>query len=326
MNERGCVRSVAGLVVMGAGLGGCALGAHVVHARETARVRGEGLEVQYRADIDRFTFIGPEDGPNLVFTQKTDQAPAKDEAYTFYGGGYTWIAPQNGPLGWRDAEGKERAWPPDPAMDIGPGKVERVDAMSMRIESPVGRTGLREVKAFGITGERTGTLAYALENTTNAMVTAGPWVNTAVAPGSVVAVRATASTEMWGWNDESIARLRTVMREVPGTGWSIVEPDKGTWDGGIKVYMEAPAEIAIWRDGWWLHRRQLSVDDGRLRAAGEGPVALYIQPAKGADVAIVEAELYGRLADIPPYGRNLGEERWTVIQSATADVTVLPRR
>jgi len=313
--------------IVGVVCGACASsGSRTVASRDTVRLSGDGMTVEYRADIDRFTVIAPDGGPNMVFTQLLDQPPARDESYTFYGGCYTWIAPQNGTLGWRDAAGKERGWPPDPAMDTGPGLVERVDATSVRIESPVGRTGLREVKAFGITGKRSGTLAFALENTTNAMVTAGPWVNTAVAPGSVIAVRMNASTPVWGWNEESVSRFRSVTHEVPNTGWSIVEPDKAAWDGGIKVYLDAAAEIAIWRDGWWLVRKQTSTDDGRLRAAGEGPVALYIQPAKGADVAIVEAELYGRIADIPPYGRNSGEERWTLIPSATADVGVLPKR
>ncbi len=303
-------------------VGGCATGAAPIDA---VRVQGERIAVEFQPSIDRFTYIGPVDtaGPNLVFVQKQRQAPAADESYTFYGGCYTWIAPQNGPLGWRDAQGKERGWPPDPAMDTGPVRIERMGTTGLRMESPVNRMGLREVKEFRVKGPATGMLGFTVENTTAGLVTAGAWVNTAVAPGSVIAVRMTSATDVWGWNAESIARFRSVTRFIEGTGWALVEPDKADWDGGGKVYLDTTAEIAIWRDGWWLVRTQTTTDDGRLRAAGEGPVALYIQPATGSDPAIVEAELYGRLADIPPYGRNESAERWTVVKSATADVGAL---
>lgn len=294
---------------------------------DAQRVQGDAIAVEFRPSIDRFTYIGPVDknGPNLVFVQHQHQKPAANEAYTFYGGCYTWIAPQAGPLGWRDATGAERAWPPDPAMDVGPATVERIGAEGFRITTPIGRTGLREIKELRIEGPSAAVLEFTVQNTTTGLVTAGPWVNTAVVPGSVIAVRMTPATDVWGWNEESIARFRSVMRFIDGTGWAIVEPDSAEWEGGIKVYLDAAPEIAIWREGYWLHRVQTARDDGRLRRVGEGPVALYIQPAQGAEVAIVEAELYGRIADIPPMGSHAGTERWTVIPSATPDVSALPR-
>ena len=316
-----------GAAAWSVGLGSCASDST---RWDAVRVQGEELAVEFRPSIDRFTYIGPVDkaGPNLLFVQKQHDAPAPDESYTFFGGCYTWIAPQNavgGRLGWRDAQGAARGWPPDPAMDIGPTRVERISNHELRMESPVNRMGLREIKEFRIDGAATGSLDFRIQNTTDGIVTAGPWVNTAVAPGSVIAVRMTPQTPVWGWNDESVSRFRSLAAPVERSGWTIIEPDKADWDGGIKVYLDTPAEIAIWRDGYWLHRRQLNADDGRLRALGEGPVAVYIQPARGADVAIVEAELYGAIADIAPLADHTGTERWTLIPSATPDVWALPR-
>jgi hypothetical protein len=324
-------RKSAVVAVAAAGLmaGACASGDR---GDRVWRLMGEGIEVEYHAGIDRFTYIGPAGGPNMVFTQKVDQAPAPDESYTFYGGCYTWVAPQSGTLGWRDASGAERPWPPDPAMDIGPTRVERTATGGVRIESPVNRAGLREIKEYRPEGDRTGTLEFTLENTTPGIVTGGPWVNTAVPPGGLIAVRMDDATDIWGWNEESIARFRSVARKVDGSGWALIDPADATWEGGIKVYLDGgsggggAAEIAIWREGWWLHRRQLAQDDGRLRRVGEGPVAVYIQPSSTpGEPAIVEAELYGRIADIAPYGTHAGIERWTLVPSATPDVWALPR-
>lgn len=316
---RGCA-AAAGVVtaIVGMVVGGCATEVRTepVTRPDAVLLVRDGLAVEYVKALDRYTFFGPQDGPNLLYVEGLDRAPAPDEAYTFYGGCYTWVGPQKK---WVGPEGGVRDWPPDPAMDVGPGVVIGRGVDWFETRTPTSRLGLREVKRFEIAGRDRAGLSYTLENEGMGSVECAPWVNTAVGQGSVVAVRwAPGVTNVWGWNDEAVSRFRSVLEPKEGTGWAVVDLDKAVWEGGGKVWLDSAPEIAIWTDGYWLVRRVVgAVDAARLRAIGEGPVAMYIQP-KGE--WIVEAELYGPAVELGPGRSVTTTEEWRVVKGGRGDV------
>jgi len=298
-------------------------------------VEHDGVVCRFDPSIDRFTHFGPTEGPNLLHVTGLDRTPSPTGDYTFFGGAYTWIAPQNGAKGWVDGAGAPKGWPPDPLMDIGPARIVSRTESSFNLVGPRTLSGLREEKSFRTTGPGQAEFTYTLHNTTNAPVTAGPWINTAVAPGdgSVLAFRVSIAGgspayERWGaMGDDAEKRFDAALGMVSAHGWAALPLDSARWADGIKVYLDAgnaPAEIAVWRGGWWLHRRLLSGDAAthkRLRELGEGPVATYINPGLG----IIEAELVAPIVDIPANGSTTAVERWMLIHSPTPDPGVLPR-
>lgn len=299
------------------------------------------VRVEFDAARDRFTFFGPSyspvghaEPPNMLHLVGLERTPPANGDYTFFGGAYSWFAPQNGERGWKDANGKTSPWPPDPLMDVGPAVLSASSARAFSVMGPVQRSGLREEKSLTITGPWTAELTYTLHNTTGKAVLAGPWLNAAVAPiGSVLAFRVgtdgnSRTFERWGgMGENAAARFGEALSPASASGWATLPLSSAKWDDGIKVYLdsgESFAEIAVWRDGWWFHRRLLSGDGAtnrRLRELGEGPVACYINPGLG----IIEAELVAPIVDIPAKGKTTATERWTLIESATADVGALPR-
>lgn len=299
-------------------------------------VANANLRAEFVPAIDRYTFFGPASAgaPNMLHVTGLDRTPPANGDYTFFGGAYSWFAPQNGERGWKDAAGKASPWPPDPLMDIGPAVLTARSARAFSVVGPVQRSGLREEKSLTITGPWTAELTYTLHNTTGGPVLAGPWLNTAVAPvGSVVAFRVgtegnSRTFERWGGMGERAAeRFASALTPPTPAGWSTLPLSAANWDDGIKVYLdsgESFAEIAVWRDGWWFHRRLLSgnaATSKRLRELGEGPVATYINPSLG----IIEAELVAPIENIPAGGKATATERWTLIPSATPDASLLPR-
>jgi hypothetical protein len=313
------------LVLVGLVAGGCSIWAPTEpQTHELAeRYERDGFAVEYLAGIDRFTFIGAteEDAPNMVRKRRVREAPAADGSYTFYGGVYTWVAPQGGELGWEDADGNKLEWPPDPAMDTGPTVRTARTSYGHTTTGRVHRSGLREVKTFEIQKNRKAELSYTLENTTDEMITAGAWVNMAVHDDSVIALRMDEGTGVYGWDERSVGLLEGVLGPETGSGWRTVRIADCSWSGGMKVYIAGSYEIAIWRDGWWLYRKNEGAYDERLRDYGEGPVAVYLQP----DERIYEAELYGPLVDIPAQGGATSKETWRLIESDGAVVKRLPK-
>ena len=275
--------------------------------------------------IDRVTSFRNDDGPEMLFTRELDALPLADEAYTFYGGAYSWTAPQGGNTGWVDGAGTSRAWPPDPSMDIGPATVVSESAESLVTETPVSRLGLIERKSFDLTEEGL-VLTYALENTGNKTRAAGTWINTAVHSDAKIAVRLVgpdALSHLRGWDQQSIDRFVSITTRLDN-GWAILDLSKAQWEGGIKVYVprmvgELPT-IAVWRDGQWFQRTQRVTEHatetlGRLQAVGEGAIATYIQPGATPDEWVVEAELYGPVVDIPAGASHEASESWRLIES-----------
>jgi len=298
-------------------------------------VEHDGVVCRFQPSIDRFTHFGPSNGPNLLHTVGLDRTPSPTGDYTFFGGAYTWIAPQNGAKGWVDRAGALRGWPPDLSMDIGPARLVSRTESSFNLIGPRTLRGLREEKSFRTTGPGQAEVTYTLHNTTGAPVTAGPWINTAVAPGdgSVLAFRVALAGgrpayERWGgMGDNAVKQFDAALGLVSAHGWAALPLASARWADGIKVYLDAgdaPAEVAVWRDGWWLHRRLLSGDAAthkRLLGFGEGPVATYINPGLG----IIEAELVAPIVEIPANGSTTAVERWMLIHSPTPDPGVLPR-
>lgn len=289
----------------------------VSHPRAQRFERGE-IAVEWISRIDRYTYFGPVEGPNMLFTTSLGYRP-KEVDYTFYGGCYTWVAPQGGPEGWINEFGEPLEWPPDPAMDTGPAQMTGRTRHSFTTTTPVSRKGLQEVKTLTLRW-RKAWLDFELRNRSDERVTAACWVNTAVAPDSYIALRAPEWVELYGWSEESVEQLRTIMDPPNAEGWRLIRVPDAAWEGGIKVYTNGPGEIAVWRQGWWMHRRQMKDDAGRLRDHGEGPVAVYLQP----DSFIFEAELYGPIVEIAPGGSHSTREEWKLVASPEPDVDALP--
>jgi hypothetical protein len=159
--------------------------------RENAlRIDEQGLRLEYASDIDRVVYLGPIDGPNLLHTASLDQEPNADGGYTFFGGMYTWVSPQGGPNGWRDFAGEPSPWPPDPALDRGPASFTARTDESFTARSPADRAGLRQQTSIEITGPGRAEMHYRIVNTSEGTLARGTWVNTAVPPNAIIAVRA----------------------------------------------------------------------------------------------------------------------------------------
>lgn len=279
-----------------------------------------GLAVEYVHAIDRFTYFGPVSGPNMLHTRRLDE-PVRDDAYTFYGGCYTWSSPQGGVHGWRGPDGALRGWPPDRAMDTGPAvrSGRRINAFSML--SPVDARGLVETKSMRIQGSDGAELSMSLRNDSEDVVVAGCWVLTAADAGDVIAVRATSDEVLFGWDERAVGVFVSLLSEPDEAGWRTARLGHADWDGGLKVYVDGGSEIAIWRGSYWWYRRMLTPGNERLRDHGEGPVAIYIEPGAG----IYEAQLYGPLVELAPGEEASAIEVWRLIRSAAPDVSRLPR-
>lgn len=302
--------------------------------RESLLFTRNELAVQYCQAIDRYTYFGPASGsPNMLHTVGLDRTAQPGE-YLFYGGCYSWTAPQNGSGadkgGWVDPQGGPLGWPPDPAMDIGPCDLVTSGDRGFTVRGPVQRTGLRETKTFEIVGPRSARLTYRLDNRGPSPVLAGPWLNTAVAPGSVIAFRMGegAAFEVRGAMGENAAASFTGALGPSGHGgWRSLDLSQHQNMPETKVFIDAgdrPAEIAIWRDGWWLHRRLTGGDSAshsRQREHGEGPVAFYVHSGLG----IVEAELVAPFGLIDPGRAHEATELWTLIRASGPNLDALPR-
>lgn len=311
-----------------------------VSQAEKERIARHGLAAEFIPSIDRLTFFGRERGSNMLHLSSLERDVPTDGSYTFWGGCYTWVSPQRGVEGvipgW---VGEDRVtpqdWPPDPAMDVGPARRASREAGSFGFIGPDHRTGLREEKTFRIVARDVAVFEYTLHNRGAAARSAGTWTNLAVSRNDVIAVRLTGSTRIHGWDESGTERLRSIMGEPDARGWALINLRRAKWDGGIKVYFSpAPGEaareveIAVWRRnvGAWLYRslgRMTAEDAAMLDAAGEGPVAVYIQP-KGDDGPIIEAELYGPIREIPPDSSATTRETWRIIPALRAETAALP--
>lgn len=318
------------LLIAGVSLAGCATRAVApAEARSGAvAIEAAGVRAEWAPDIDRCVWFGPSGGANMLHTAHLDEAPAMDGAYTFFGGCYSWVAPQGSPLGWKDFEGREAAWPPDPAMDIGPGRVTSISHNHITTTGPRHRSGLVEHKTLRLDYEYSAELTYTLRNQSDGARVGGTWLNTAVRPEDLVAVRAPEGTELRGWDPLSVERLESILRAPAEGGWSVIDLAGADWQEGIKVYIQSPGdmvrpEIAVWHEGYWFVRSGEPLDSAsleRLRSLGEGPVAIYVEPGAG----IVEAELYGPIVDIPPGGAVTSTEQWRLISAKRGDLSALP--
>jgi hypothetical protein len=308
------------------------------------RLERHGLAVEFVPEIDRITYFGMTgrgEAGNLLFVTGLDRPPAPD-GYVFYGGCYTWTAPQKPAAGlrsgWVAPDGGSKDWPPDPAMDVGPVRTTGQSQDGFTFTGPQQRTGLREVKRWRMREHGTAELEFSLENVGTDLVAAGPWINTAAGQKDVLALRMPEGTEVYGWDQRSIDSFRSVLSgPMPGaeaSGWRTIDLSRATWEGGIKVYLAPPSgqgvkpEIAVWRRGAraWLHRSATELSAAQvagLREAGEGPVAVYIQPGRDGSVAIIEAELYGAIETLTAGQATGSTELWRAVPSERPDPTVL---
>lgn len=329
-----CVMAITGAM----GCGGCAkdraesVEVKAVTRADAARIEGKKIAVEFSSAIDRYTFFGPKDGPNLLYVTAMERAPAADGSYTFFGGAYTWIAPQDGPSGWIGADGNQSPWPPDPAMDVGATTRMDVTTEWCVVTNPVNRMGLEERKILRmIPDESAAVVVLELVNSGTTSRMSGAWINTAASNEHKIAVRVPPGSEIWAWEGKSAEPLKRIMSAPDADGWALIDLAKANWEGGIKFYIqpgavngETKVAIAQWYGGYWMYRCQEDCgaeDFALLRENGEGPVAVYIQP--GAE-PIIEAELYGRLVNLAPGKSERWREWWYVIKAAMPDVSVLP--
>jgi hypothetical protein len=295
---------------------------------DATRIRRGQLAIEYSPDLDRVTFFGVHNGPSLVHTVGLDREPADDGSYTFFGGGYFWSAPQAGEYGWRNASGELQDWPPDPAMDAGPARIVGRSQYEIVTTNPVGRDGLRQMKTIGLRNSHAAEIEFGLENTGDETLRRAHWINTAVDSKSRIALKLKEGeqvAQIYANDPEAVEQFNTILGPIDERGWAMVNLASASFDGGIKIYTDGPAEIAIWvpnpdwlqTRGFWLHRRldtPLTTEQrSELRAIGEGPVAVYINPGLG----LIEAELYGPVFDIEPGQTVSSTEVWTVYEASS---------
>jgi hypothetical protein len=285
---------------------------------KVVRLEQQDLIVEYRPDLDRVTFFGPTGGPNLLHTVELDRMPKADGSYTFYGGGYSWVAPQRGELGWHTVDGDPKDWPPDPAMDRGPMRVVKRSLTSITVHGPVLRNGLREWLTIEFVGRRHVTFVRELENTTDAPIEASIWSLAAVRPGDMMAVTLDAADTMWAPEPSHLGVFNDAAH--PKGGWLLADTDDMTWADGVKVYADHAPVLAVHTNGWWLVREGEPMDEGTLRGHDESAIALYLHPG----LALFEAELLGPIQKIEPGRRIVFAEHWRLMPSATANPDVLP--
>ncbi len=319
---------------------GCALWNDIVPPplHGVTRIEKAGLAMEFSPFIDRVTYFGPasDGGKNALHVVDLERAVPEDGSYTFFGGCYSWVAPQKSVpagedviAGWIDGARVPRDWPPDPAMDIGP--VRRTGAGPDWLTSigPEHRTGLVEGKTLRIVDRNRAMITYTVANRGNDTVAAGCWLTTAAAPDSVIAVRMPEGAQVYGWDDRSVRLFESALSARDGRGWRTLRPGDAKWEGGIKVYIAAPAgtpmDIAVWSPECrsWLHRSQPALSEeamSRLIAMGEGPVAVYMEPSAG----IFEAELYGPIETLAPGGATTVAETWAMVDARIADTSLLP--
>lgn len=306
----------------------------------TIRLQRHGLTAEFNPAIDRLTSFATTDGHNLLHVSDLERDIPADGSYTFWGGAYTWVAPQKGAagdsFGWLDADRTtKKDWPPDPVMDIGPVRCTSRSPGDFTVIGPDQRTGLREEKTFRLVAPGRAEFEYRLHHRGLNPVSAGVWITTAASLDDVIAVRMPAGAELWGWDQACVDKFKSITDAPTTHGWRLVHLSRADWDGGIKIYLAPPpgqplrnVEIAIWRANAkaWLHRSlgPMTADAiTALRAAGEGPVAVYIQPNDGKD-PIVEAELYGSIEHFEPDSISTHTETWRAIPAKSPDPALFP--
>ncbi|MFW5652793.1 MAG: DUF4380 domain-containing protein [Planctomycetota bacterium] len=275
--------------------------------------------IAYDADIDRLVYYGPRRGPNMLHTKDLDQAPSPTGDYTFYGGHYTWIAPQSG---WVDADGNLQAWPPDPAMDRGPTLVTRLTDRLIEVEGPTTLLGLRHMKTYELLPYGILSIVHRLQNE-NAVTTSGSiWSNTAVPPGAVIAVPKPAEGDLRFDRDDEIAQpLWDAITEEVGN-WVIIRTDDeaaaaaAEFGGEVKIFITAPTQIAVGHDGYWLVRRGYPWDEtNSLAVVNEAPIEVYLN----FGLELFEAELLGPHVDIAPGEATEFQEAWFLMDLQQGD-------
>jgi len=288
-------------------------------------IQKDGLTLRYDANRDRVVFVGPWHGPNLLEVRDFDKQPASDGSYTFFGGYYSWIAPQNR---WRDESGNLKDWPPDPAMDVGPNEV--VESMGDRLEAvgPMMRSGLVESKRFQVVDGSTIAVRHALRNVGTEAKERAIWTINAVPLGGVIAVRIS-SEDIF---DEGPAirvknaadePLRDKVSQEEGE-WILVETGfdwatSGMTTDSFKVFYDrvAATQIAVWSNGYWFVRTGAPPDIfSSLQGVGESSVEVYAN----FGMQLFEAELLSPLQMIEPGAQFVFEETWKIIPSAQPDV------
>lgn len=278
-----------------------------------------GTEVAYDADRDRIVDLRLRNRPNMLHTASLDQPPRSGEEYTFYGGHYSWIAPQ---AAWIDGDGALRNWPPDPAMDRGPMLVTRHTDRFLAVEGPVTRLGFREEKVIEILDQGVVGVEHQLTNETNTMRAGAVWSNTAVPPGAVIAVPKPADgTIIFDRDVETAQPLWEAITEEFGN-WILIRTDRkaaeaaAAWGGELKVFIAAAPQIAVGHDGYWLVRRGWPWDDaGSLATVSEAPVEVYLN----FGLELFEAELLGPHVTLAPGESTTFSEVWFIFNEHRGD-------
>jgi hypothetical protein len=153
------------------------------------RIDVGGVSLEYSSEIDRIVALRPGERPNMLHVANMDVEPDPSGDYTFFGGAYFWVSPQDGPNGWIDADGEPQAWPPDPAMDRGPTRITSRSDAGFSAVNPVDHAGLVQRKDVEIVGPGQIEVRYSLTNTSDQTLARGTWINTATPPNAVIALR-----------------------------------------------------------------------------------------------------------------------------------------
>lgn len=337
------------MVIVVSGLSGCNC-----HVNSVQTISSAGLSVTYDSNIDRIIYFGIKKHHNLLYTTNLNKEPDYKGDYTFYGGLYSWIAPQSN---WLNETGDAKQdWPPDPVIDRGPTFVDELGLTRFAATGPVSkRSGLREHKSVEILPNiyqidnneyRVAEIRHRIENISDEIKQVSIWTISAVEIGSVIAVPLPVVNSELDANDGNTIRLDSI-ESIPL--WNLATAardeqgniiDNGNWatvltgfrkpklrrnniqKDSFKAFIPGKPVIATWNKGYWLLRVGEQIDDsGKLWQAGEAQIEIYVNYG----LKIFEAELCGPLVDLQPGGSTEFVERWYVIKSDTMDFRVLDK-
>jgi len=293
------------------------------------KLQHNNLTLRYDTNRDRILYLGPTQGPNLLETRNLNQPPDPNGNYTFFGGAYTWIAPQNQ---WRDTTGNLKNWPPDPLMDRGPTTITNQSENQLKITGPETRDHLIESTTITIVDSSTITIRHILKNTGTKTIQRAVWSTTAIPPGATIAVNKTSdnlfdstqkffrldnqnSKPLWNQVARTTSEWFTIKTTLP-------DPTEKPSPDSFKVFFDRvnATQIAYWSRGYWLLRTAEPPDIFRsLQTVGESSVEIYAN----FGLQLFEAELLSPLQPIAPQKQIAFEETWKIIPSKTPNLETL---
>jgi len=251
----------------------------------------------YAPTRGRVVYYGINAGPNVLHLTPNLFRPVRPDHYDFRGGAYTWLAPQSA---WTDEHGKQREWPPAPAIDTGPMQPLHVTGHELTVIGPPSPAGICERQHWRLLEDGSLQVQIALLAETSGDRQASAWSTSTTPPGSIIAV----PRGPIRFDPAAFEQAWRAASRIEGD-WIFVDTARVTASG--KAFVDAPPIVAAWHDRQWLVR--VGEDPDAPRHPHDTPVEIYISPQ------IIELELIGPYRPVKPGAGHAWSQRWFIIPS-----------